>query len=104
MKDLILNPDKFFKDILTKVSFVYLIEMTVALIIQLISILTNTLYADGGYIIKLMDIMVSLWAMLLFAKGIQYNYKLAFKKSLVIPFLIFLLNLLSSIADYINIY
>ncbi|ACX72185.1 Protein of unknown function DUF2143 [Methanocaldococcus vulcanius M7] len=91
-------------EIIGYVSFVYLIEMTVALIIQIVSILTNTVYADGDYIIKLMDIVVTLWAMLLFAKGIQYNYKLTFKKSLVIPFLIFLLNFLSNMTDYINIY
>ena len=72
-------------EIIGYVSFVYLIEIIVALIIQIVSILTNTVYYDGDYIIKLMDIVASLWAMLLFAKGIQYNYKLTFKISLVIP-------------------
>ena len=77
------------------------VGITFDIILQIITYQFNASYGIVDKISMLSYIMISIWAMLIFAKGIQYSYKLNFKKSLIIPFVIFLLIVVLNSVGYV---
>ena len=88
-------------EIIGYVNGILAVGITFDIILQIITYQFNASYGIVDKISMLSYIMISIWAMLIFAKGIQYSYKLNFKKSLIIPFVIFLLIVVLNSVGYV---
>ena len=89
-------------EILGYSEIVYIFQLFFTLVVEIIVLQTFTPYWVMNDIFDLTLVIFALWAMLLFAKGVQYSYKLPFKKSLIVPFILFLLTVAFIALDYIT--
>jgi len=79
------------------------VGITFGTILQIITYQFDASYGIVDKIFMLSYSIIFIWAMLIFAKGIQYSYKLDFKKSLIVPFIVFLLIILLNGIGYFPI-
>jgi len=78
-------------EVIGYVNISILVGLVFNIILQILGNWTNTSYKIMDAISTLSFVVISIWGVLLFAKGIQYTYNLSFKNSLMIPIFTFLL-------------